>query len=368
MSARDAKQPDYVLAATIGILVLFGLVMLASAGAVLGLQRHGDSYYFLKRQLLGLVVGVVAAWLVYRIDYHRWAKWAVPLFIASLIGLVIVFLPGIGSLFLGARRWIQLGPILLQPSELMKFAIIAYLAVWFTQRERKLSDLNEGLFPFLITLGSVAGLIILQPDLGTTMVIVLVGVVMFFVAGGATRHLATIAVLGAALLAIVIAVAPYRAERFTVFLNPELDPQGIGYHVQQSFLAIGSGGFFGLGLGHSRQKYNYLPEPAGDSIFAVMSEELGFFMSLLFIIAWLTIIFRGIRVAQAAPDAFGRLVATGITAWLGLQAFFNMAALAGLLPLTGIPLPFMSHGSSALVMNLVAAAVLLNISRQTRTT
>lgn len=361
-------QPDYVLAALIGIFLLFGLVMLSSAGSVLGFQRYGDSYLFLKRQLVGLGVGLIAAVIAYKIDYRRWWKWAVPLFVVTLGLLVIVFLPGIGSLLLGARRWIQLGPVLFQPSELMKLALIFYLAAWFSQRERRLADFQEGLIPFLITLGSVASLIILQPDLGTTMVIVLVAITMFYVAGGATRHLATMAVVGAGLLAIVIAVAPYRADRLTVFLNPGIDPQGAGYQVRQSYLAIGSGGLFGLGLGHSRQKYNYLPEPAGDSIFAIMAEELGFIIVSLFVLAWTMLIIRGIRVARGAPDTFGRLLATGIVAWLGVQALVNMAALSGLVPLTGIPLPFMSHGSSALIMNMAAAGVLLNVSRSSRIT
>ncbi len=363
---RSHRQPDYALAALIGILILFGLVMLASAGSFIGIQRYDDGYYFVKKQAISLVVGLIVGFVLYRIDYQRWWKWAVPFFIASLVGLFIVFLPGIGSLFLGARRWIHIGPAVFQPSEIMKLSLIVYLAAWFSQRERRLSDFQEGLIPFLVTLGSVAGLIILQPDLGTTMVIVLVGTVMFFVAGGATRHLASMVVIGVALLAIIIVVAPYRADRFTVFLNPNLDPQGIGYHIKQSALAIGSGGMFGLGLGHSRQKYNYLPEPAGDSIFAIMAEELGFIMVIFFVLTWLVVIFRGIAIARGAPDTFGKLLATGITAWLGLQAFVNMAALSGIAPLTGIPLPFMSHGGSSLIMNVAAVGILLNISTQSK--
>ncbi len=289
-----------------------------------------------------------------------------PLFVASLVGLFIVFLPGIGSLFLGARRWIQFGPVLFQPSEIMKLSLIVYLSAWFSQRERRLSDFQEGLIPFLVTLGSVAGLIILEPDLGTTMVIVLVGVVMFFVAGGAARHLAAITAAGVGLLAIIIVVAPYRADRFTVFLNPNLDPQGIGYHIKQSALAIGSGGVFGLGLGHSRQKYNYLPEPAGDSIFAIMAEELGFIMVIFFVLTWLIVIFRGIAIARGAPDTFGRLLATGITAWLGVQAFVIVGGVTKTIPLTGVTLPFVSYGGSSIVANFVLLALLLMVSDRSR--
>lgn len=365
MSSKSA-QPDYVLAAVVAILIMFGLVMLSSAGSVLGFQHYGDSNYFLKKQLIGVVVGLVAGYIAYRIDYRFWRKWSVPLFLVSLGLLVVVFLPGFGSSLLGARRWIIIAGQVFQPSELLKLAVIFYLASWFEQRERVLGDLQQGLIPFLTTLGIAAGLIVLEPDLGTTMVLVLIGIMMFYVAGGSAKHLLGLGVAGAAILAVIIKIAPYRAQRFTVFLNPSLDPQGIGYHINQALLAIGTGGVFGLGLGHSRQKFNYLPEPAGDSIFAVTAEELGFVFVLIFLATWLAFLYRGIAVAKEAPDRFGRLVATGIVSWLGIQALFNMAALSGFLPLTGIPLPFMSYGGSAMIMNLIAVGVLLNISRAVR--
>jgi cell division protein FtsW len=364
MSRNHTKgQPDYVFAGLLGVLILFGLVVLSSAGSVIGFQHHNDSYYFLKKQSVSLLVGLVGAFLAYRFGYKRLFKLSVPIFIIGLVSLVLVFLPGIGSLFLGARRWIHIGPIPFQPSEFVKLALIIYLAAWFAQREKRLTNLQEGLIPFLVTLASVAGLIILQPDLGTTMIVILTGLVMFFVAGGSSKHLIALLLIGAVMIGLLIKIAPYRAERFTVFLNPALDPQGSGYHVRQSWMAIGSGGWFGQGLGHSKQKYNYLPEPAGDSIFAVMSEELGFVMVGLFIFAWTVLVSRGIKIARDAPDSFGRFLGIGIIAWLGLQAFINMAALTGLLPLTGIPLPFMSHGGSALIMNLIAVGILLDISR-----
>jgi len=366
MSRVVQKQPDYTFAAFIAVLVMFGLVMLSSAGAVYGFQRYDDSNFFLKKQLLGVTIGLIGAFVAYRIDYLFWRKWSVPLFLASLVLLVLVFLPGIGSYFYGARRWINLGFTVFQPAELFKLTFIFYLAAWFEQRERMLSNFQQGLVPFLVTLGVAAGLIVLQPDLGTTTILVLIAVVMFYVAGGAPRHLALLGVIGAALLAIIIQIAPYRAQRLTVFLNPELDPQGIGYHVQQSLLAIGSGGWFGYGLGHSRQKFNYLPEPAGDSIFAVTAEELGYLFVLVFLLTWVAVILRGFAIARDAPDRFGRLVVVGITSWLGLQALVNMAALSGLIPLTGIPLPLMSYGSSAMIMNLIAVGVALRISRAHR--
>jgi len=366
MRQVSQKLPDYTFAGIAVVLLMFGLVMLSSAGSVLGFQRYDDSNYFLKKQLVSLAIGLVGAYIAYRIDYRMWRKWSVPLLFLSLALLIIVFLPGVGSYFLGARRWINLGFFVFQPAEFFKLAFIFYLAAWLEQRERVLSNLQEGLAPFLFTLGAGAGLIILQPDLGTTMVLVFIGVAMFFVGGGAVKHLVGLGALGVILLGLVIAAAPYRAQRLSVFLNPEVDPQGIGYHVQQSKLAIGSGGWFGLGLGHSRQKFNYLPEPAGDSIFAVTAEELGFLFVVVFVAAWIAFLWRGIDIAKEAPDRFGRLVAMGIMVWLGVQAFLNMAALSGLLPLTGIPLPLMSYGGSAVIMNCVAIGVLLNISRGVR--
>lgn len=362
---RQYHQPDYVVTGVLLILLMIGLVMLSSAGSVLGFQQFGDSNYFLKKQLFSLFLGLVALAVTFSIDYHFWRKWAVPLMILTIGALVLVFMPGIGSTLLGGRRWIHIGPLFFQPSELAKLTFLFYLAAWFEQREHAVGQWRSGVMPFLLTLGVMAGLLLLEPDLGTTVVLVMMSVTIFFSAGGSWRHLASLAGIGAALLLLFIKIEPYRAQRLTVFLNPALDPQGIGYHINQALLAIGSGGLFGLGLGHSRQKFNYLPEPAGDSIFAVTAEELGFFFALIFIALWVVLINRGLSIARRAPDQFGRLVAIGITFWLGFQAFLNIGALSGVLPLTGVPLPFMSYGGSALIVSLAAIGVLLNISRQT---
>ncbi|MBI5466706.1 MAG: FtsW/RodA/SpoVE family cell cycle protein, partial [Candidatus Kerfeldbacteria bacterium] len=262
-------------------------------------------------------------------------------------------------------RWLSIGPMLFQPSELAKLTFVLYLAAWFERRDHIIGSFREGLVPFLVTLGLVGGLILSEPDLGTTLIIILISLTLYFIAGGSIKHLSGLALVGSILVALAIKLEPYRAQRFTVFLNPELDPQGIGYHIQQAWLAIGSGGLFGLGLGHSRQKFNYLPEPAGDSIFAVMAEELGFLFVLLFIFAWVSVTIRGLRIGRTAPDRFGQLVATGITVWLAFQTFLNIGALSGLLPLTGIPLPLMSYGGSAMIVTLPAIGILMNISRQT---
>lgn len=367
MTTSARHQPDYVFLGIVTVLVIFGLVMLSSASSVLGFQRFGDSNYYLKKQLIGAFVGLLGFFVALRIDYRQWKRWAVPMMFGTIILLLLVFVPGLGPSLLGARRWISIGPIFFQPSEIVKLAFVLYLAAWFEQRDHLLGSMRQGFAPFLVTLGVVATLVLLQPDLGTTLIIVLMSVAIYFSAGGSIKHLMGLGAVGAVLLFLAVKLAPYRAQRLTVFLNPDIDPSGLGasYHIRQAWLAIGSGGLFGLGLGRSQQKFNYLPEPAGDSIFAVMAEELGFIFVTLFVFAWLVLILRGLRIARNAPDRFGRLTALGIITWLGLQAFLNIAALSGLLPLTGIPLPFMSHGSSAMVVSMTAIGVMMNISRQT---
>ncbi len=365
MKRLSGHHPDLVLVGLIGAMVVFGLVMLSSAGAVLGFQRFDDSNFFLKSQAVAVAIGLVGCYLTYRIDYTRWRPLAVPLLFVTIILLLLVFLPGIGSFFLGARRWLNLGFTTIQPSEIAKLTFILYLAAWFEKRTGHLRDVHVSLVPFLFTVATIGGLILAEPDLGTTIVLILVSLAMFFVAGAPWKHLLGIGSAGLALILLLIKIAPYRAQRFTVFLNPELDPQGVGYHINQALLAIGSGGWFGVGLGHSRQKFNYLPEPAGDSIFAVTAEELGFIFVTFFILAWCLLIYRGLQIARHAPDQFSTFIATGITAWLGFQAFLNIGALSGLLPLTGIPLPLMSHGGTAMIVNLTGLGILLNISRFT---
>lgn len=365
MSRRSWHQPDYVYLGLIAVLLVVGLVVLSSASSVLGFTQYGDSLHYLKKQVLALAIGIVAFLITFNIDYHVWRRWAVPIMMVTVILLLLVFVPGIGPALLGAHRWLVLGPILFQPSEVAKLSFIIYLAAWFERRDHIIGNFRQGLVPFLVALAVIGGLVLLQPDLGTTLIIILIAITLFFSAGGSIRHLAGLLLLGVVLGALAIKLAPYRAARFTVFLNPAADPQGIGYHIQQAWLAIGSGGWFGLGLGHSRQKFNYLPEPAGDSIFAIMAEELGFLFAIGFIITWLALTLRGLKLSRFAPDRFGQLVAIGITVWLAFQTFLNIGALSGLLPLTGIPLPLMSNGGSAMIVTLTAIGVLMNISRQT---
>lgn len=361
---RPFHAPDYALFLTIVGIVLFGFIMLSSASSVSALQQYGDVNALTRRQIGSGLIGFVAMLVCMRIDYHTWKRFAFPMLVGSIILLVMVFMPGIGREYLGARRWISLG-IEFQPTEIVKLAFLLYLASWLERRRDGLHDSLYSLLPFAILLGIITLLVMAQPDLGTMTIIGIIAIVTYFIGGAPMKHFAWIAGASAALFWLFVKIAPYRAARFTVFLNPELDPQGLGYHINQALLAIGSGGIFGVGLGHSRQKFNYLPEASTDSIFAIMAEELGFLIVAIFIFAFLYFIYRGFQVARNAPDLFGRLIAAGITSWFALQAFVNIAALSGVLPLTGIPLPLVSYGGSALVISLTAAGILLNISRQT---
>lgn len=364
---RGLHKPDYTLLVVIIIIVIYGLMMLSSASSVVSFEKFGDSNYLLKHQLLyGIGIGLIGFYIASKINYHKWAKLAFALLSLNILLLLAVFIPGIGYEYGGAKRWIDLGPTMLQPTEVLKLTFILYLATLFAKNKEGIKDVAYGLAPFLLILGTIIFLIMLQPDMGTMVTIALVAVVIFFVAGAPLKHLSWIITGAVALFFLLIKIAPYRAARFTVFLNPALDPQGIGYHINQALLAIGSGGILGLGLGHSRQKYLYLPEVTGDSIFAVIAEELGFIFSLILIILFIIVLYRGYRIARTAPDTFGRLVAIGITSWLVLQAFINIAAMVTLLPLTGIPLPFISYGSSALATSLIAVGILINISKQTK--
>ncbi len=349
------------------LLVLFGLVALSSAGAVYAYTRFDDQYYFVKNQLIGAGVGFALLFLLRRIDYHFWKKVNVPMFLAALLFLVLIFVPGVGFSVYGATRWIQLGPISFQPSELVKLALAVYLAAFFAAKNRwQITDFYEGLVPFVSVVALVSFLIIKQPDVGTLGVIVFIAGSIFFLAGARLSHL--LLLLGGALIALaaLIWAAPYRLARLSVFLNPDIDPQGIGYQVNQALIAVGAGGPWGRGLGYGLQKFSYLPEPVGDTIFAVIAEELGFIGSVLLLTAFAAFVFYAYRVAMNAPDVFGRLLAAGIASWIGIQAVINIAANVSLMPLTGIPLPFVSFGSTSLVITLAAVGILLNIAQQRR--
>lgn len=362
---KSKTKPDQILITTTFALLVFGLLMLSSAGVAISQLRFGDPYYFFKHQLFyGVIPGLVLMFIVQKIDYRFWRKFAFPFFILNLLLLVLVFIPGFGLKFQGASRWLKMGPFSFQPSEMLKLSIILYLAAWLETKREKGADFFEGFLPFLAIVGVVGFLIIKQPDMGTLGVIVLIAMSIYFMSGAKFGHLVTMFCLGVLAFLTLVKFESYRMSRLLVFLHPELDPRGIGYQINQALLAIGSGGIFGLGLGHSRQKFNYLPEPVGDSIFAIIAEEIGFIGAATLVILFVIFALRGLKIAKNTPDVFGRLIAIGITSWIIFQALINISAISGLIPLTGITLPFISYGGTSLIFLLFGVGILLNISKK----
>lgn len=346
-----------LLVAVIG-LTLFGLFMLYDASSYVAFRDFGDKYRYIKDQMSWAVLGIIAMVAASYFDYKKYYNLALPILIGAIVLLVLVFIPGIGLRILGARRWINLGFFVLQPSEIVKLALTIYLAAWFSIKEK-------GRFiAFLLLTGLILGLVMLQPDMGTAIIIMGIAVVIYFLSGGSIKHLIgllPVAVLGGIAL---ILVEPYRAKRLMTFLNPDQGVQGSSYHLRQILIALGSGGIFGVGVGNSLQKYAYLPESTTDSIFAIIAEELGLIGALGLVAVILFIIYRGFYIAVHAKDNFGKLLAGGITSYLAIQTIVNLGAQTALMPLTGVPLPFISYGGSALVINLISVGILLNISRQ----
>lgn len=347
-------------------LFIGGLLILASASMVISQKSFGLSGYYILRQLiLGGLGGVIGLWAASRISYRFWKKMAVPLMILSLVLLMLLFIPELGYSFGGARRWITLGSLSFQPSEILKFSFLVYLTGWLAARKDEVSSVSRGMIPFALMLSIVGIFLLMQPDIGTLGVIAVTAGMLYFLGGGKTSQIITLLLFGLVMFYLIIQLAPYRMARITTFLDPAADPQGIGYQINQAFIAIGSGGFWGRGFGKSLQKYQYLPEPMGDSIFAIFAEEVGFLGAALFIGLFGVFLWRGFAIARAAPDLFGKFLAAGITMSIAVQAFTNMAAISGLLPLTGIPLPFVSYGGTSLMMTLIQIGVLLNIAKYT---
>jgi cell division protein FtsW len=366
--SKNWHKPDYGFIVILFLIIFFGIIMLSSASVSLSFEKYNGSYYLLKHQIMwGLIPGFIAFIILSFFDYKILKKYAFGMLVASIVLLVLVFIPGIGSDYGTAKSWVSILGVSFQPSELVKLTFLIYLASWLeTHGHKKVSDLKEGLIPFLSILGLIVVLLVLQPDLGTMTIIALISLTVYFVGGANLSHMFGVGIGSAFLLWMLIKIAPYRAARLTIFLHPELDPQGIGYHINQAFLAIGSGGFWGRGFGMSRQKFQYLPEVAGDSIFAIIAEELGFIFSALLIVGYLFLLMRGLKIAQKAVDNFGKHLAIGITAWIVIQSFVNIGAMVGLLPLTGVPLPFVSYGGTSLAVLMGACGIVVNISRQTR--
>jgi cell division protein FtsW len=369
MAKPNYHTPDYLLIFAFGALIIFGLIMLSSAGAAISYEKFGDSFYFVKHQiLLGLLPGLFLLFVMASINYQLWKKIAVPMLGVSIVLLVLVFIPGVGAEFGSAKSWVHVGNFFsFQPAELVKITFLLYLANWLERRGvAGIKDFYYGFLPFIFLLGVISVLMIKQPDMGTLSVIIFMSMAVFFASGAKIKHVAMMVAGGVASIYAMILYSPYRAARLTTFLHPELDPQGIGYHINQAFLAIGSGGIFGRGFGHSRQKFQYLPEAIGDSIFAIIGEELGLIFCVIIIGLFVFIMYRAMKVAKNSIDQFGRLITIGIISWFTFQAFFNISSMIGLTPMTGIPLPFISYGGTALAVNMAAIGILINISRQTK--
>lgn len=356
------KSPDKGLLIFILILLVVGLAMLFSASIVISQEQTGKPYYYFFHQLIyGGGIGLIAFFFCQKIDYKIWKRFSLLIFFAALILCVLVFIPRLGYSHGGAQRWIIVGSFTFQPSEFLKLAFIIYLAAFFSKNEA--AKTSSTLIPYLAITAMIGALMTLQTDAGTLGLIVIVGLVMFFLSGAKLPHVIIAIFCYAAAFFAIIKFFPHRMQRFITFLNPSIDPQGISYQINQALLAIGLGGWFGRGLGHSIQKYNYLPEPMGDSVFAIIAEEVGFAGSIIFVILFILLIFKGLRVAKKTTNGFGKLLACGIVSWFGFQALINIAAISGLIPLTGIPLPFVSYGGSALIITMAGAGILVNISK-----
>jgi len=358
--------PDFILIFATLLLLAIGLIMVYSASAIWANYKFADSFFFAKRQLLFAGLGFAAMFMVMNIDYWIIKKWAKPLLIVCFILLIAVLIPGIGVERNGSRSWIGVGAFSIQPSEFIKLAIIAFLAKFLSEQQRYITTVKKGLFPSLGLIFLAFGMIMLQPDLGTGTVMVGTCVIMIFIAGARIAHFVVLGFLGLAGFVALVISAPYRIARITSFLDPWQDPQNTGFQIIQSLYAIGPGGLFGLGLGESRQKFFYLPEPQTDFIFAILAEELGFIGGSLVLFLFALLLWRGIKIALGAPDLFGSFLAVGIISMIAIQVMINIGVVTGLMPVTGITLPFLSYGGSSLTLMLMAVGILLNISRYSK--
>ncbi|MFV2046489.1 stage V sporulation protein E [Metabacillus sp. YM-086] len=367
-SALTAKRstPDFILVILTLLLLTIGLIMVYSASAVWATYKFDDSFFFAKRQLLFAGVGVIAMFFIMNVDYWTWRTWSKMLIIICFFLLIAVLIPGIGMERNGSRSWIGVGAFSIQPSEFMKLAMIAFLAKFLSENQKKITSFKKGLVPSLGLVFTAFGIIMLQPDLGTGTVMVGTCIVMIFVSGARVVHFAWLGLLGVVGFVALVLSAPYRIKRITSFLDPWEDPLGSGFQIIQSLYAIGPGGLFGQGLGQSRQKFFYLPEPQTDFIFAILAEELGFIGGSLVILLFGLLLWRGVRIALGAPDLYGSFLAIGIITMVAIQVMINIGVVTGLMPVTGITLPFLSYGGSSLTLMLMAMGVLLNVSRYSK--
>ncbi len=358
------QHVDRILLVIVITLVVVGFLIFTSASLGL-LARNGASFSSVafSQIVFGIFGGGLSMFLMSQVYYRNWRKYAFHIFVATVVLTLAVFVPGIGMEHGGAQRWLNIFGFTLQPAELLKIGYVIYLATWLSRSNIDVTDLKQGTWPFVAITGVVAVTLLIQPDTDTFFLMAAAGMAMFITAGGRWRDVAGMFVIALILITVLVSMRPYLKDRFTTFLDPEADPQGSGYQIQQSLIAVGAGGFLGNGFGQSIQKFEYLPEPIGDSVFAVFAEEFGFIGSTLLIALFATFTFRGFKIATHARDMFGMLLVVGFMTFIVTQAFLNIAAMLSVAPLMGLPLPFISHGGTALLATLTAVGIVLNVSR-----
>lgn len=363
---RRRQSTDYIIFVSALLLVIFGLGALASASSDLGKLKFNDAYYYLKHQVFyGLSLGLIGFWLSYILDYRLYKKFAPLFLLLGLASLILLFSP-LGVSAGGAKRWIALGPITIQPSELLKLFFIGYLAAWLSTSERRRQrSVSQGFLPFLIISGIIAVILLIQRSTSAAMILMAASLAIYFVSGARKKYILGAILLGIVLLSAVILATPYRRERVMSFINPETASQASTYQADQALITIGSGGIKGVGYGQSASK-NYLPERIGDSIFAIIAEEFGLIGSLAIISLFFVLVMRIFILAKRAGDQFGKLLLTGFATIIGFQTFIHIGANSGLIPLTGVPLPFVSYGGTALTVFMTMIGVTLNISKYRR--
>jgi len=364
MDARKNYDTTILLLAV--VLTCLGVVMVYSSSSIMAAKRYGDGFYFLKRQAIYALGGFAAMAVLMRIDYQRWRRLAVPLFLLSALLLVVVLVPGIGSHAGGASRWIRMAGFSIQPSELVKLALVVYMAHSLARKKDKLQSYRFGFFPYMVVLAVLLFLLLLQPDLGSALTLAIIAMIMLVVAGTRLSYLLSVIIPALPFLYFTIMGVDYRRKRILAFLNPWEDPTDTGFQIIQSWIAFGTGGVFGNGLGEGKQKLFYLPEAHTDFIFSVLGEELGFVGVLVVTAMFLFLVLRGIRASLGAPDEFGCFLACGVTILLGIEAFVNIAVVLGMLPTKGLALPFLSFGGTSLMTTLMAVGILLNVSRHSQ--
>jgi cell division protein FtsW len=370
-SVDRPHELDKKMLIALGLILFIGLAMLFTASAVVSFNRFGNQYHYLLRQLPALALGLLAFFVAQKVDFRFWKKYAFAFLLISIGLLLLVFIPGLQSDYGTSRSWINLFGFSFQPSELVKATFLIYLATWLEARQKDLSSFSSGTLPFFTILVVISLLMMLQPDFGSLVIIIAMAIGVFFVGGGKLKHLIITALVG---LTVLFASPLFRNDggysyqdnRLRCFVDPSFDTQDVCFHINQSLIAIGSGGVFGRGLGQSRQKFMYLPEVWGDSIFPIIAEEIGFILTTLFIILLFYLFYRIFLVAQLAPDRYGRNLATGVGLWLAIQTFFNIGGQLNLIPMTGVPLPFISAGGSSILSSLIAVGLVVNISKYTK--